>query len=61
MIRTLKVLGDVSLASLDRGLRENSPQIQKLLKMIDKHQENVDFEDIYYKNLASNIENLNDD
>lgn len=37
MIRALKILGDISLASLDRGLKILNPKIEELLKIIDSH------------------------
>ena len=58
MIRALKILGDISLADLDRGLRLFNPDIEKLLKLIDRHQESVDYEDIFYSRVAKETETV---
>ena len=58
MIRALKILGDISLASIDRGMRTLSPKIEEILKLTNEHIDTVDYEDLYYKNLASNTENI---
>ena len=34
MIRSLKILGDFSLALFDRGLPRHTPDIESLLKMV---------------------------
>ena len=52
MIRALKILGDISLADLNRGLRSYNPDVEQLLKLIDRHQESVDIEDIFYSKLS---------
>lgn len=43
MIRALKILGDISLASIDRGLRSMNPDVEKILKLISAHSETVDY------------------
>lgn len=58
MIRALKILGDISLASIDRGMRTLSPKIEEILKLTNEHIDTVDYEDLYYKNFASNTENI---
>ena len=58
MIRALKILGDISLADLDRGLRLFNPEIEKLLKLIDRHQDSVDYEDIFYTKVAKETEKV---
>lgn len=58
MIRALKILGDISLASIDRGLRSMNPDVEKILKLISAHSEAVDYEDIYYKKLADSVEDI---
>lgn len=58
MIRALKILGDISLASIDRGLRSMNPDVEKILKLISAHSEAVDYEDIYYKKLADSAEDI---
>lgn len=53
MIRSLKVLGDFSLASFDRGLSHFNPDIEALLKLIPQNaEERVNYEDVYYRHLS---------
>ena len=53
MIRSLKILGDFSLAQFNRGLPHSTPDIQGLLKIIPQSPEDrVNYEDIYYRYLG---------
>lgn len=53
MIRSLKVLGDFSLAQFNRGLPHINPDIEALLKIIPKMaQDRVEYEDVYYSYLG---------
>jgi hypothetical protein len=60
MIRSLKILGSFSLATLNRGLYENNPNIRELLKIVDQVPDSaVDYEDVYYKYQSKNVELVN--
>jgi hypothetical protein len=37
MIRALKILGDVSLADIDRAMKYVNPDVEKILGLIDGH------------------------
>ena len=53
MIRSLKVLGDFSLAHFNRGLPHANPDIEALLKIVPAAaEERVCYEDIYYRYLG---------
>lgn len=53
MVRSLKVLGDFSLANFDRGLVNLEPKISELLELVDKKAEDkVSYEDIYYRYIS---------
>ena len=59
MIRGLKILGNFSLATLNRGLYENCPKVKPILDMLTESSEaTVDYEDIYYKSLSKNSESI---
>lgn len=54
MIRSLKILGDFSLAHFNRGLPHSNPDIEGLLKIIPQSpEERVNYEDIYYRHLGA--------
>jgi hypothetical protein len=54
MIRSLKILGDFSLAHFNRGLPHSNPDIEGLLKIVPQSPEDrVDYEDIYYRHLGA--------
>lgn len=54
MIRSLKVLGDFSLAHFNRGLPHTNPDIQALLKIVPPAaEERACYEDIYYRYLCA--------
>ena len=54
MIRSLKILGDFSLAHFNRGLPHSNPDIEGLLKIIPQSpEERVNYEDIYYRYLGA--------
>jgi hypothetical protein len=56
MIRSLKILGNFSLANLNRGLYENNPQIRQLLTMVEEITDSiVNYEDIFFKYQAKNV------
>lgn len=56
MIRSLKILGDFSLAQFDRGVPHINPDIQAILKITPQQAEDrVSYEDIYYKYLGTQI------
>jgi hypothetical protein len=48
MVRALKILGDFSLASLDRGLRDFNPEIETILNMLTEARDEVNYEEVYY-------------
>ena len=53
MIRSLKVLGEFSLANFNRGLAHSNPDIEALLKIIPQSAEDkVNYEDVYYLHLS---------
>lgn len=58
MIRALKILGDFSLASIDRGFRDLNPHIKNILELLDVPRDEVDYEDVYYEKIASNSEEI---
>lgn len=54
MIRSLKVLGDFSLANFNRGFPHSNPDIEGLLKIVPAApEEKVFYEDIYYRYLGA--------
>ena len=54
MIRSLKILGDFSLALFDRGLPRHTPDIESLLKMVPQaYDEKINYQDIYYQFISS--------
>jgi len=56
MIRSLKILGDFSLAQFDRGVPHINPDIEALLKITPQQAEDrVNYEDIYYKYLGAQV------
>lgn len=56
MIRSLKILGDFSLAVFNRGLNCCNPDIEALLAIIERApEENVKYEDVYYQVLGNAI------
>ena len=56
MIRSLKILGDFSLAQFDRGVPHINPNIEALLKITPQQAEDrVNYEDIYYKYLGAQV------
>lgn len=59
MIRGLKILGNFSLATLNRGLFENNPRVRELLGMVELENDSlVDYEDVYYKYQGKNKEKI---
>ena len=53
MIRSLKILGDFSLAQFDRGVPHLNPDIEAILKITPQAGEDkVSYEDIYYRHLS---------
>lgn len=56
MIRGLKILGDFSLATFDRGLNDKTLDIKLLLPMVAKDQKSVNYEHVYYGVEANNKE-----
>lgn len=58
MIRALKILGDFSLASIDRGFRDLNPHIKNILELLEVPRDEVDYEDVYYEKVASNSEEI---
>lgn len=59
MIRSLKILGNFSLANLNRGLVQNNPKIKQLLNIVENIPDStVNYEDIYYKSQSSNYEKI---
>lgn len=53
MIRSLKILGDFSLAQFDRGVPHINPDIEAILKITPQQAEDrVAYEDIYFKHLG---------
>ena len=50
MLRGLKILGDFSLATFDRGLSDKNMDvdIKLLLPMVAKDQKSVKYENVYY-------------
>ena len=56
MVRALKILGDISLASIDRGMKCVNPKIQEILKITKEHMDTVNYEDIFYQNLSTSTE-----
>lgn len=53
MIRSLKILGDFSLANFNRGLPHSTPDIEALLKIVPKApEERANYEDIFYRYLG---------
>jgi hypothetical protein len=58
MIRALKILVDISLAAVDRGMRLLVPKVQQILKLIQGHNDSIDYEDIFYKRLAETIKSV---
>jgi hypothetical protein len=56
MIRSLKILGDFSLAQFDRGVPHVNPDIETLLKITPQQaEERVSYEDIYYRYLGKQV------
>lgn len=54
MIRSLKILGDFSLAQFNRGVPHSNPDIEALLKITPQIAEDkIYYEDIYYTYLSS--------
>jgi hypothetical protein len=47
MIRALKILGDLSLANIDRAITVHQPNISNILSFIDCHADSVNYEDLY--------------
>ena len=43
MVRALKILGDFSLANVDRGFKDFNPKIEDILCEMDNKKEEVDF------------------
>ena len=57
MIRSLKVLGDFSLAQFDRGLPHLNPDIEAILKFVPQTAEDrVTYEGLYYRFLSTQID-----
>ena len=57
MIRSLKVLGQFSLAQFDRGVPHINADIQAILKITPQVAEDrVQYEDIYYKHLGEQVD-----
>ena len=54
MLRGLKILGDFSLATFDRGLNDKNVDIKLLLPMVGKDQKSVNYENAYYSVQAEN-------
>ena len=56
MIRSLKILGDFSLAQFDRGVPHINPDIEGVLKITPQQAEDrVSYEDIYFKHLGNQV------
>ena len=56
MIRSLKILGDFSLAQFDRGVPHTNPDIEGVLKITPQQAEDrVSYEDIYFKHLGDQV------
>ena len=56
MIRSLKILGDFSLAQFNRGVPHVNPDIEALLKITPQQaEERVSYEDIYYRHLGNQV------
>ena len=56
MIRSLKILGDFSLAQFDRGVPHINPDIEGVLKITPQQAEDrVSYEDIYFKHLGGQV------
>lgn len=56
MIRSLKILGNFSLATLNRGLFDFNPKIQQFLNLVQKVPDSVvNYEDIYFKAQSKNF------
>ena len=49
MVRALKILGDFSLANLDRGFKDFNTKIEDVLCEMKSKKDEVDFEDMYYE------------
>ena len=57
MIRSLKILGDFSLAQFNRGVPHSNPDIEAILKITPSvAQDRANYEDIYYHHLGSKAE-----
>ena len=55
MVRSLKILGKMSLAQLDRGFWGFQQNVRKALQISQRHQEKVGIEDEYYFDQTFNI------
>lgn len=49
MVRALKILGDLTLASLDRGFKDVNPDVKGLLSLVSQPLDSTTYEDIYYE------------
>ena len=59
MIRSLKILGEFSLAQFNRGVPHSNPDIETLLKVTPEAAEDkVSYEDIYFKSLSEQTGSL---
>ena len=57
MIRSLKILGDFSLAEFNRGVPHSTPDIEAILKITPQVAEDkISYEDIYYRHLGEQVE-----
>ena len=56
MIRALKILGDFSLANVDRGFKGYNPNIEEVLCEMNNKKEEVDFEEMHYEKVSANFE-----
>lgn len=57
MIRSLKILGDFSIAEFNRGVPHSNPDIQSLLKITPQAPEDkASYEEIYYRHLGTLID-----
>ena len=56
MIRSLKILGEFSLAQFDRGVPHINPDIEGILKITPEvAQDRVSYEDIYFRHLGQQV------
>lgn len=53
MIRSLKILGDFSLAQFNRGVPQSNPDIEHILKITPQvAEEKTNYQNIYYRYLG---------